>query len=345
MQSDIMRDRLIKAAYWLFILLAVYVTIQYLLALVLPFLVAAVIAELTRKPIDRLSRHKRIPRRIASFSVVTLALLAFLGLLLCVVYGLYAAAQAIIERLPQWLPLLEEGANRLKGIAQALPASLPDSLAAQIADAPAEIVQSILKKLTSFLAQTAGCLPAVLLTVGVSVIASYIVSADYHKLAHFLRDMLSPQTLHKLRTVRDVVLRKSRLLVRGYGILCLITFVELLIGLLLLGIPKAALIAAIVAAVDILPVFGTGTVLIPWAVFTLLQGNLPLGIGLAALYAVISVVRNFIEPHIIGAQIKLSPLIVLVCLFIGYRLFGIWGLLLSPFAASILKELVKQDVI
>lgn len=345
MQPEVLRNRLIKAVYVIFVAAAIYLSVKYLLGLALPFLVAAVIAELTKRPIDRLTSRTRLPRKVTSFLTVTLALLAFLGLLWCAVYGLYSAAQAGLEHLPKLLPLLQQCAERLRDMAGSLNANLPESLAAQIADAPAAIIQSALEGLTSFLTGIAGRIPAGLLSVAVSIIASYILSADYHKLACFVRQIFKPQTVEKFITVRKVVLGKLGQLARGYGILLLITFGELLVGFLLLGVKKAVMIALIIALADILPILGTGTFLIPWAVVVLIQGNIPLGVGLLVIYAVVTILRNVIEPHIIGAQIKLSPLIVLVCIFVGYRVFGIWGLLLSPFAASIIKELIMRDVI
>lgn len=345
MQPEVIRDRLTKAIYVIFIAAAVYLTLRYLLGLALPFLIAAVIAELTKRPIDRLSERTKMPRRLASFLTVTLALLAFLGLLWCAVYGLYSAAQAGLEHLPKLLPLLQECAKLFRNAAGALNANLPESLAAQIADAPTAIIQSALEGLTSFLTGIAGRIPSGLLSVAVTVIASYFVSADYHRLGRFARQIFKPQTVEKFITVRKVVLGKLRRLARGYGILLGITFAELTVGLLLLGVKRAVMLALIIALADILPILGTGAFLIPWAVVMLIQGNIPLGVGLAVLYAVVTIVRNVIEPHIIGAQIKLSPLIVLICIFIGYRVFGIWGLLLAPFAASIIRELVVQDII
>ena len=337
MQPEVIRDQLTKAIYIIFIAAAVYLTLRYLLGLALPFLIAAVIAELTKRPIDRLSERTKMPRRLTSFQTLTLALLAFLGLLWCAVYGL--------EHLPKLLPLLQECAKLFRNAAGALNANLPESLAAQIADAPTAIIQSALEGLTSFLTGIAGRIPSGLLSVAVTVIASYFVSADYHKLGRFARQIFKPQTVEKFITVRKVVMGKLRQLARGYGILLGITFAELTIGLLLLGVKRAVMLALIIALADILPILGTGAFLIPWAVVMLIQGNIPLGVGLAVLYAVVTIVRNVIEPHIIGAQIKLSPLIVLICIFIGYRVFGIWGLLLAPFAASIIRELVVQDII
>lgn len=345
MQPDILKIRLLKIFHVLIIGVGIYFGIKYLFGLLLPFIIAVAIAELTKKPIDSLTARTRLPRKIVSASVVTLAMLAFLGLLWCAVYGIYSAAQAGLEHLPELLPLLEKISASLRDLVNSLHSNLPASLATQITEAPAAIIQSAIKGLTTLLTDFAGRVPTSLITVAVSVVASYIIAADYHKLCDFLGKILKSQTVDKLIKIRSVIYSKFRLLIKGYGILLSVTFGELLIGFWILDIKNAAMLAAIIAICDILPVLGTGTFLIPWAVVMLIQGNVPLAVGLAVLYAVITIIRNVIEPHIIGAQIKLSPLIVLICIFVGYKVFGLLGLLLAPFAASIIKELVKQDVL
>lgn len=342
---EVMKRRLIRGAYYLMILGAAFLGFKYLLGLILPFLLATVVAEVTRRPVDRISRRGKLSRRVVSFGVVTFALLILLVLAGCGVYGLYAAAQEAIEKLPELLESLQETVARLQSMAGVLGEKLPASLADAIHEAPASLIQTLTKELTAFLAGTAGRLPRAALTTVITVIASYLISADYYKLRNFLEQVVKPETMEKLRATRSVILGKLRYLFRGYGILMLITFGELTVGLFLLGVSKAPAVAAVTALVDILPIFGTGTVLIPWAAIALIRGRSTFAIGLLALYAVVSLLRNVIEPRVIGRQIELSPLIVLICLFAGYRLFGLGGLLLSPFIASILKELIKQDVL
>ena len=101
----------------------------------------------------------------------------------------------------------------------------------------------------------------------------------------------------------------------------------------------ALLIALLTAIVDILPVLGTGTVRIPWAAAMLILGNFPLGIGLLILYAIITVVRQMLEPRVVGKQIGLYPLVTLVCMFVGTYLFGFVGLFGLPIIATVLVQL------
>ncbi len=102
-------------------------------------------------------------------------------------------------------------------------------------------------------------------------------------------------------------------------------------------------VAAVIALLDLLPVIGTGSVLVSWAVLALLGGESGLGWGLIVLYLVITVARNFLEPRIVGSSIGLPPLLSLVCVYAGLRLFGVLGAVLMPCAALTVLFFLKSN--
>lgn len=124
----------------------------------------------------------------------------------------------------------------------------------------------------------------------------------------------------------------------AYVFIFLMTFAELAAGLLLLRIEGAFAIAFLIAVLDILPVLGTGTVLLPWAVIAFAGGNARMGIGVIGLYLIITVVRNIVEPKLVGKQMGLSPVVMLPCMIVGLHFFGILGLFGVPLLASFLKN-------
>ena len=123
------------------------------------------------------------------------------------------------------------------------------------------------------------------------------------------------------------------------------TFLELVTGLSIIGIPKAPLIALVIAVFDILPVIGSGLFLIPWTIISFIIGNTSQGIGLAILYLVITVMRNIIEPRIVGTQVGLPPIVTLMSMVVGTYLFGGIGLLGLPVSLAIIKSLNDQGFI
>ena len=93
--------------------------------------------------------------------------------------------------------------------------------------------------------------------------------------------------------------------------------------------------------VDALPVFGVGTIMVPWGALTLLRGDTFTGLGLLAVYGAASLTRTFLEPRFLGRQIGLSPLLTLVCLYAGFRLYGILGMILLPVAVILCKQIIE----
>ena len=109
-------------------------------------------------------------------------------------------------------------------------------------------------------------------------------------------------------------------------------------GFLLLRIPYPLLLGLVIALIDALPALGTGLILIPWALFMFLQRNTFLGTGLLLLYGVAALIRTALEPRLLGKQMGLDPLLTLLALYGGYRFLGIWGMILFPIGAMVIRQ-------
>lgn len=118
--------------------------------------------------------------------------------------------------------------------------------------------------------------------------------------------------------------------VRAYAALMLLTFGELTLGLGLLGIPNALAWALMIALIDALPVLGCGLVLVPWAIGCFLTHAYVRGAGLLALTGAVWIVRQFAEPKIVGRAAGLHPFAALVCIFAGWKLGGVGGMIAAP---------------
>ena len=145
--------------------------------------------------------------------------------------------------------------------------------------------------------------------------------------------------------IKEYVVGTLWVCIRSYALIMSITFVELSILLTLVGVNHPVLVAFGTACFDILPVLGTGGIMIPWALITLLQGNLFLGLKLLGVYVIVTVVRNIIEPKIVGSQLGLHPVVTLCSMFVGVQLFGVIGLFGFPIGLSLLRYLNDHGVI
>ena len=123
----------------------------------------------------------------------------------------------------------------------------------------------------------------------------------------------------------------------------LLTFFEVLIGLLILKKDYAFLISLGIAAVDLLPLLGAGSVLLPWAIVSFIMRDTQTAMGLLILYGIIVVVRQIAEPRIVGSSIGISPIASLFSMYVGLKLFGLIGMILGPAAAFVISELVGNE--
>lgn len=173
----------------------------------------------------------------------------------------------------------------------------------------------------------------------------FFFTFDYQKIVNFILKQFPEKSQFMIINIKNSSINALLKLLKAYAILLSVTFIELLIGLTILKVENAFTISVIIALVDILPVLGTGSILTPWMIISLINGNINLAIGLLILYIIITVVRQILEPKVVGHQIGLYPLITLMCMFVGAQLFGIAGLFGFPIAATIIKNLHDNGII
>ena len=189
------------------------------------------------------------------------------------------------------------------------------------------------------LGKLAVSLPDLLLTAVFFLAATVLFTSYRQEVLCFLRRQFPPRLLQAVRRLR-VFLREALWgWCKAQGVLATVTFGLLLAGFFFLRIEGAVLLAAVIALLDALPLFGAGVALIPWALAELLLSNPGRAAGLALLFAVILAVRNGLEPHVVGRQIGLHPLVSLISFYLGWQLAGLAGMLLAPILVLILVKL------
>ena len=171
-----------------------------------------------------------------------------------------------------------------------------------------------------------------------ALIGAYFISAAYPDLLHLAARWLPERLLCRARLMRRELRRTLGRWLRAQGILLAITFAFLAAAFALLRVDYAMLLALLTALVDALPVLGTGTVLLPWAGWLLLRGDVPLGVGLALTWAAVTVMHESIQAKLLGDQLGLHPLLMLAAIWLGFRVWGVGGMLLFPLAAVCVKQ-------
>lgn len=210
-----------------------------------------------------------------------------------------------------------------------------------VGNALTEAIASVSAEIPRVAARIISGMPSVLLFIGVTVIAGFYFCMDRHGIENALLSLLPRGIRERIPTWGKGIRRVSFRYLRAYLWLLLLTFLELFIGFCILRVEYAFLLAALIAVVDLLPILGVGTVLIPWAVIELINRNVRFGIGLLILYGTVSVLHQVLEPKLVGKSLGLHPLLTLMAGYVGYRSFGFLGMAIAPFVALLCKSLLR----
>lgn len=353
MQLEKRKRFIINVLYFAIILGIVVLLTRYALGVLAPFLVALAVAFLLKPAVRFFCEKLRIPRWFSGllFVVLFYALVGFLLTILGV--QLFGTAKAFFLKLPSlytgsiapWMDGLfasaQEFADKLDPNASAAYNALSSNLTSSLGETVSGVSKSVVSWGTNITLKAPGFLLDLLIT----VIATVFLTIDYPKVKAFIMRQFKPHTQEILYNARVQLGRTLWSYTRSYALILVITFAEIALGLTIIGIRGAVGIAALIAVFDILPVVGSGLVLLPWTVFLLVTGDIAHGIGLGILYVVVIVVRQIMEPKIVGDRVGLHPIVTLLSMVLGTYLFGGIGLLGLPITVALIHALTKQGVI
>ncbi len=325
--------------------------LPYLLPLAGPFLIAFAVAAAIEPAVGSLCK-RGVPRGLAA-GVVTVLLLLLLGILLSLtVSNSMAALASLAKRAPEFLEALSAALTDLQTRLISIVRKAPDSVVEQLTIALEAVAGELYavpaflsEKLLSMLAGVAKRSPDLLLFTATAAIGVYFFSASYRDIMDFIQRQLPPKLRKKARHAWSGLRSACGGYLKVQIMLVGITFVELWVLFLLMGLNRPFLLAVVVALVDALPVLGAGTVLLPWAVYSLIIGSTVQGMELLIGYAAISAVRNAIQAKLMDDQLGLHPVVSLICIYVGWKLAGFAGMLILPIAAVVLQRLNDTGVV
>lgn len=347
------RAAIIQVVYWGLIIGGLYLGYKYLFPVLFPFVIAFLLAAIINRPVSYLQEKAHLPRVIPSIIFTFL----FAGIIIgfCVLCGasLVAGVKSIAEKLPAVfeyavIPSLDSLFAWLEQAAASIDPSIGTVLGNMADTAFSALGDGVVHFCGGILKTTGGLItlfPSVLMKTVITIIATVFITLDYKAITAFLKRLVPPKHKLVLKEVGSFFGKTIPKCLISYVLIFAVTFVELCLGFWLMRIPNGAFLAILIAILDILPVLGTGTVLIPWAIITLIQGNAWLGIGLLVLYVVITMIRNTLEPRLVGQQINLYPILTFAAMLVGLRFFGFLGLFGMPLLMAFLRHLHSKGII
>lgn len=377
------RKTIINILYYALILTLFYCFMKYAFGLFFPFILAFLVAMVMQKPINFVSEKTKIKKGVVS-GVMILMLVAVIGFLVSLLgVKIWEAFRDFLDflvkkfgDLPNFLDKLELWvADRIRFLPDATENHLNSSISNALDKFKEQFVlpetgtvlqnaigsipiSSVLEKvdlskITSSISgvwYTAKQIPTMLVAVVVSIFACCFMASDYDRLTDFVKRQFSSKG-ENFSKAKKIVATSFKNLIKAYALIILVTFVEMLLGLSalkLFGIYRGSWIVFIAlgtAIVDIMPVLGTGTILLPWSLYSFISGDIPMGIGVLVLYVFITVMRQFIEPKLVAGQLGLPPFVTIMGMYIGLKVFGIIGIFAVPLTIILVKLLNDEGVI
>ena len=347
MNSEKQRKFIINFIYFGIIIFLAIVILKYGLGLLAPFIAGFIIAYFLKNIAKKITDKTNLPYKPVVM-VLVLIFYGTIGLIITVLFIKVLTSSAdLISAIPSiyTLEIEPELSHIFMAIEKAvfkLDVSLMaaiDEFFDQFISSLGELITGLSVELVSLASGYASSLPGLFVKLLLVIISTFFIAGDYDILMGFVSRQFSDSARSLLLKIKEYVVGTLFVCIRSYAIIMTVTFVELSIGLTVIGIEKGVLIAFLISIFDILPVLGTGGIMIPWTILEALQGNYKLAISLLAVYIIVTVIRNIIEPKIVGSQLGLHPVVTLAAMFVGVQLFGIIGLFGFPIFLSLLKYL------
>lgn len=343
----------------LFAVAAIYFTLKYALAVFLPFVIAWGLSLVIDPISSKLARRLKLRKKpLSAFLTAILIALVFLTLT-------WAVSRLIseAERLLEWLAadsgklgesiaklfdrLTSIGDGRIPLIENLMKIEQFREVWENIDKIAAEAISSAVSALTrgipAAVIKAIGSLPSIAIFLLVTVISCFYFALDLDGIHSAILSVLPRKVNDALPTMKKRVWGTAAKYLRAYILLLLLTFCQLFVGFSIIGIQYPLLIALLVALVDILPVLGVGSVLIPWGVIEIVfVKDVYTGIGLLILYAIVTVIRQVTEPRVVAGSLGLHPLLTIVSMYTGFKIFGLFGMILGPMAALATKAFLQK---
>lgn len=322
------------------ITLAVYVSIRWLLPLVLPFFIAFLLAKLLNPLVEKLEEKLKWKRSIWSTILVAI-LFILLGLLLGVFFKILLeqtihVAENFEEYKRQANKFFEECCCQVENLTGIEAESIQDGVQKQLPNLMSQVQTNMIPALMN---GTISYAKGIFVCVGICfvvVFSTILILKDYRKIRESLEN--HPIGRMSLRVCRKTYEAGGAYIKAQIIIMFIITAI-CVAGLYLSGNQYALLTGCGIGICDAMPFLGTGTIFVPWAVIEMLQGRYMLAAIYTVIYTICSIMREILEPKLVGNKLGMHPLSVIVSIYVGLGIYGLWGFALGPFSYILIREI------
>lgn len=371
------RKWIINVAFYAMLLILGFLFYKYAFGVCFPIMFAFVVAVLLQRPKNFIVNKTPIKKGFAS--TICVFALMLIAAAIVVLIGVRAAEEVrgFIDYVTIQFSNLDTIVNTIENALMSFVGKLPEfisetateSLAAIftqirefIAGTAPELPEQLTGSLSGFdfswlsapitgVLSTATRIPSIIISIVVTIVLACFMTADYDLITRFVYCQFPKEKRKDLTRAKQLLKMNLGKMAKAYALIMLVTFTEVFIGLTILKMiglfnsSYIAVIAVVTAIVDVIPVLGTGTIVLPWAAYSFITGNIGMGIGLLVLYAVVTVIRQIVEPKLVSNQLGLPPFVTLIAMYLGLKIIGVLGVFILPIIAIMLKLLNDEGII
>ncbi len=333
---------IINFVYIFIIIIVFYIVLKYALPIVFPIVISFLIANFAEPTVYVLAKQTKIKRSVCSFVTILFIVVLVFSIISVLSILLFTNIEYVINQIP--IIFNRVNAYFIEAVQKQDKSFIEKAVAYgynlfnRYNFDNSKVMSYLVDYITSFVKS----IPSLLFSFFITLILSVFISSSLPEIKNFIKTRFSAnyqKLLHCLKTCSFCLLKSY---FKSYILIMLITFCELTVAFLIFKINPAITLALTISIVDVLPVFGVGTVMVPWGVILMLCGDFSKGIVIIAIYVIITTVRQIIEPKIISQSIGLPAVITLPLMFIGIKLFGVIGLFLLPMIVTVVYDLYKR---
>ena len=376
-ETDKKRKWIINVAFYAMLLVIGFLFYKYAFGVCFPIMFAFFIAVILQRPKNFIMKKTPIKKGLAStISVFALMLVA---IAIVVLIGVRAAEEikGFIDYVTVQFSNVDTIINTVETFILTTVGKLPEF----IGETATESITALFTQLREFIAgtntelpdqigslsdkinlswiatpitgvlSTASRIPSIIISIVVTIVLSCFMTADYDLIMRFVYCQFPKEKRKDVTRAKELLKMNLGKMAKAYALIMVVTFTEVFIGLTILkmiGLFNSnyiAVIAVVTAIVDVIPVLGTGTIVLPWAAYSFITGNIGMGIGLLVLYATVTVIRQIVEPKLVAGQLGLPPFVTLIAMYLGLKIIGVLGVFILPIIAIMLKLLNDEGII
>ena len=347
------KDFIVKVLYWALIAGGILLGYKYTLPVMFPFVIAFLVSWVINRPVTYLKKNWKIPRGVSGAVFAAVFICSAICIFALCGAGILSGIENLLSGLPKMfdrdvIPALESFFSWMEQMAETIDPEMGAAFSGMTDTLFSHLSNGVLQLCGTLLGILGGVvygIPSAFMKIMITLIATIFITIDFEKVKRFLTGFIPVRNKDMFCEFKEFFGKIVPRCLLSYGLIFLITFGELFLGFSFLRIENSFGAALLVAVLDILPVLGTGAVLIPWAIIALLQGNTAFGVIMAVLYLLITIVRNIIEPRLVGRQMKLHPALTFAAMLVGLRIFGVIGLFGLPLCFAFLGRLHEKGII